>query len=137
MCEDTAVPADSELQDLLDDDTDEHFGAATEHVAAVAGSGRLGSKALLSLYGLYKQGTEGPCTAARPSFFYQTALSKWCASAAEHLILNLSAKSCTLRLSQDRETPDDLQARHRTCVAQGQLAHEYGLVSSNSTERYA
>lgn len=74
------MPADLELQDLQEKDVDERFSAATEHIAAVAGSGRLGSKALLSLYGLYKQGTEGPCTAARPSFFYQTALSKWCAS---------------------------------------------------------
>ena len=85
MREDSSVSADSELQDLQDDDVDERFSAATEHVAAVAGSGRLGSKALLSLYGLYKQGTEGPCTAARPSFFYQTALSKWCANRA-HLV---------------------------------------------------
>ena len=72
--------ADAELRDLQVQNVEESFGAACEHVAAVAGSGRLGSKALLSLYGLYKQGTEGPCTSARPSFIYQTALSKWCAS---------------------------------------------------------
>lgn len=55
------------------------FEAAAAHVASIAGSGRMNSNSLLQLYGLYKQATEGPCTAFRPSFFDRKARSKWAA----------------------------------------------------------
>lgn len=32
---------------------------------------------LLSLYGLYKQGTEGDCTTEQPSFLYVKERAKW------------------------------------------------------------
>lgn len=31
----------------------------------------------LKFYGMYKQATEGPCTAPKPSFFEMTACAKW------------------------------------------------------------
>ncbi|KAK9843433.1 hypothetical protein WJX81_002295 [Elliptochloris bilobata] len=72
------MPADTELHGVFNDD-DDCFSAAGECVAAVAGSGRLDDKALLLLYGLYKQATEGPCTTTRPGFFNQKARLKWAA----------------------------------------------------------
>jgi len=61
---------------------EERFTAASNAVAVAASSGRLDNDALLHLYGLYKQATEGPCTTFRPSFFNQKARSKWCAHCA-------------------------------------------------------
>ena len=36
------------------------------------------SQAKLELYGLYKQATEGHCTAARPAIWNLRARAKWC-----------------------------------------------------------
>jgi acyl-CoA-binding protein len=59
----------------LDLELEERFKLATTHVQAVAAN--LDSKLLLQLYGLYKQATVGPCTAAQPSWFNVTAKQKW------------------------------------------------------------
>lgn len=74
-----ASPCMDALQEVLHtgDAVDKDFSAAGECVAAVASSGRLDNEALLALYGLYKQATEGACTSFRPSFFNQKARSKW------------------------------------------------------------
>ena len=74
MTEDAAAP----VQDSAEAD-EERFTAASNAVAAAASSGRLDNDALLHLYGLYKQATEGPCNTCRPSFLNQKARSKWCA----------------------------------------------------------
>jgi len=75
------MSAAAPVQDSEEAD-EERFTAASNAVAAAASIGRLDNDALLHLYGLYKQATEGPCTAFRPSFFNQKARSKWCAHCA-------------------------------------------------------
>ena len=48
---------------------EERFEAAASFVAQSVGDGTIPKQALLRLYGLYKQSTEGKCTSKKPSFF--------------------------------------------------------------------
>ncbi|GAB4826179.1 hypothetical protein Ancab_009045 [Ancistrocladus abbreviatus] len=79
---------DSILGDVSDDDweglesteLDEAFSAATSFMAASAVDKlvhKVPNDVQLMLYGLYKIGTEGPCTASPPPAFKMTARAKW------------------------------------------------------------
>lgn len=57
------------------DEDDPAFEAAAAFVAAHAAD--LSDDNKLKLYGLYKQGTSGPCTAAKPSFLDFKGRAKW------------------------------------------------------------
>lgn len=63
------------------------FERAAANVASIAGGSQLSNDALLKLYGLYKQATEGPCTYFRPSFFDRKARAKWSAFALAKTLL--------------------------------------------------
>ena len=58
-------------------DASEAFEAAAARVASLAGAGDLSDDQLLKLYALFKQGTDGPCTSAKPSFFDLKGKAKW------------------------------------------------------------
>mmetsp|Transcript_21361 Transcript_21361/g.36396 ORF Transcript_21361/g.36396 Transcript_21361/m.36396 type:complete len:279 (+) Transcript_21361:71-907(+) len=69
---------------LMDDEQpdsaqEEAFNAAGDHVASsvTAGDPAFTDKLKLLLYGLYKQATAGPCTAAQPAFWNMAARAKW------------------------------------------------------------
>ncbi|KAG2701414.1 hypothetical protein I3843_06G039900 [Carya illinoinensis] len=83
---DSAPASDAEDDD--DDDwegvesteLDEAFSAATAFVAAAAAdrlSEKVSNDVQLSLYGLYKIATEGPCSTPQPSALKITARAKW------------------------------------------------------------
>lgn len=66
-----------DVPDAQDIDVDQAFESAAHRVAACVTSAELSSDSQLSLYGLYKQSTEGPCTTFRPTFFDVKARAKW------------------------------------------------------------
>ena len=57
------------------DETTELFLKAADHVKNLVS--KLDNKALLDLYGYYKQATEGPCNIPRPSWYSMKERSKW------------------------------------------------------------
>lgn len=61
---------------------DAAFEEAASRLESSVGSAKLDQDDLLTLYGLYKQATSGPCTTFRPPFFELKARSKWCGAFA-------------------------------------------------------
>lgn len=61
------------------DHIDNLFEKAANYVELHASEGQLARDDLLKLYGLFKQATQGRCTAPRPSFLNQKGRSKWSA----------------------------------------------------------
>lgn len=55
------------------------FHAAADHLGQLVSADPTGvhDAVKLQLYGLYKQATDGPCTAAKPSFWNRAARLKW------------------------------------------------------------
>lgn len=68
-----------DLDELCINDTENtlttNFTRATAHVQSIAST--IDNKTLLLLYGYYKQATEGPCSAPKPSWYDMKAKSKW------------------------------------------------------------
>lgn len=64
-----------DLEELGINDSDDDFGKAANHVQSLAASAD--TKTLLTLYGYYKQATEGPCNTPKPSWYDMKAKSKW------------------------------------------------------------
>jgi len=84
------VPAES----VDDNDIEECFNKAADYVELHASDGQLGRQDdMLKLYGLFKQATQGPCTAPRPSFLNQKGRSKW---SAWHSLGGMSSKDAKL-----------------------------------------
>lgn len=63
------------INDLEEGDLSNNFAKAASHLQTLAAS--TDAKTLLTLYGYYKQATEGPCNVAKPSWFDMKAKSKW------------------------------------------------------------
>jgi len=69
---------DADLEELGIGDCDEiteTFTKAADHVKSLVG--KTDDKTLLLLYGYYKQGTEGPCNIAKPSWYNTKGRAKW------------------------------------------------------------
>lgn len=64
-----------DLEELCINDLDDDFSKAANHVQRLAASAD--TKTLLTLYGYYKQATEGPCNTPKPSWYDMKAKSKW------------------------------------------------------------
>lgn len=59
-------------------DEEDNFDAAAEQLTLTIASGtKVADSTLLDLYGLYKQGTEGPCKKSKPSILDPKGRSKW------------------------------------------------------------
>lgn len=63
------------INDLEDGDLATNFTKAANHLQTITAS--TDTKTLLTLYGYYKQATEGPCNIAKPGWFDMKAKSKW------------------------------------------------------------
>lgn len=64
-----------DLEELGINDSEDDFNKAANHVQSLAAS--TDTKTLLTLYGYYKQATEGPCNTPKPSWYDMKAKSKW------------------------------------------------------------
>lgn len=64
-----------DLEELGISDIEDDFNKAANHVQKLAAS--TDTKTLLTLYGYYKQATEGPCNTPKPSWYDMKAKSKW------------------------------------------------------------
>lgn len=70
-----SIDSYKDLEELGISDTEDDFNKAANHVQRLATS--TDNKTLLTLYGYYKQATEGPCNIPKPSWYDMKAKSKW------------------------------------------------------------
>lgn len=95
---------------------EEHFDAAAERVAAIAGS--LPEPTLLEFYGLFKQATEGRCTIKKPSILDFKGRAKHAAWASLGDVPSDKAKLQYVQLLT-RLKPDWLETKNASSSAVG------------------
>lgn len=74
---DPNVSLEIELPDGILNNTEKSFGEAVSYFGVQAAGGKVSNEHLLTMYGFYKQATEGPCSKPRPGIFDRVGRAKW------------------------------------------------------------
>jgi acyl-CoA-binding protein len=66
-----------EVPEEVTENLEKSFEEAVSYFGAQASAGKVPDDDMLTMYGFYKQATEGPCTKHRPAFFDRVGRAKW------------------------------------------------------------
>lgn len=128
---------DLEELGIEDDELTSTFTKAANHVQTLAAS--TDAKTLLTLYGYYKQATEGPCNLPKPSWYDMKAKSKWEAWNCLGSLSQEKAKDLYIETVQkldptfEKETSSSTSNSNWVCVSTMQPDHENEDASSTET----
>lgn len=71
------LDTDVDLPDVVIANVDRCFEEAVPYFAARVTGGAVSNDDALTMYGFFKQATEGRCTKPKPMFFDRVARAKW------------------------------------------------------------
>eukprot|EP00884_Botryococcus_braunii_P008846 jgi/Botrbrau1/17963/Bobra.50_1s0055.1 len=127
------IAEEPDLPDEVVSNLDKSFEEAVSYFGVQAAGGKVSTDDMLTMYGFYKQATEGPCSKPRPGIFDRTGRAKWSAWKKLEDMAGESARLSYVKLLV-KLNPEFLQSLTQSLQGGGKATGPMGPVFSSLAE---